>query len=55
MQHGIFMAKIAQGNGEINFDKLDFMGIKDRYPLTSMDVKTGSLINNLPYYEAVMR
>lgn len=29
MQHGIFMAKIAQGNGEINFDKLDFMGIKD--------------------------
>jgi len=30
-------------------------GSKDRYPLTSMDVKTGSLINNLPYYEAVMR
>lgn len=29
MKHGIFMAKIAQGNGEINFNKLDFMGIKD--------------------------
>lgn len=30
-------------------------GSKDRYPLTSMDAKTGSLINKLPYYEAVVR
>lgn len=29
MKHGIFMAKIAQGNEEINFNKLDFMAIKD--------------------------
>lgn len=70
MKHGIFMAKIAQGNGEINFNKLDFMGIKDLWineklwddiwikgeiPIDFNGCWTGSLINKLPYCEAVVR
>lgn len=70
MKHGIFMAKIAQGNGEINFNKLDFMGIKDLWineklwdviwikgdiPIDFNGCWTGSLINKLPYYEVTLR